>query len=114
MIVGDADRISSRLNKKITHHIPKSIRNREKPTKVLPRQNCKAKTPLIQLECDSTIGLHLLDYLDCAAHYHDQQFSIMAKAKTQFHLAALDTIFINFVPAERIRLLSSNFTIINH
>ena len=30
----------------------------------------------------------------CAAHYHDRQFPILAKASTQFHLAALEAIFI--------------------
>ena len=59
----------------------------EKPTKVLPRRNSKAKTPLNQLECDSAIGLHLLQNPDCAARYHDRQFSILAKARTQFYLA---------------------------
>ena len=83
-----------RLQERITQHIPKSIRNKEKPTKVLPRRNCKAKTPLHQMECDSAIGLHLLQNPDCAGHYHDRQFSILAKARTQFHLAALEAIFI--------------------
>ena len=59
-----------------------------------PRRNCKAKTPINQLECDSAIGLHLLQNPVCAAHYHDRQFSILAKARTQFHLAALEAILI--------------------
>ena len=87
-------RTSLRLQKRITQHISKSIRNKEKPTKVIPRRNCKAKTPLNQLECDSAIGLHLLQNPDCAAQYHYRQFSILAKARTQFHLAALEAIFI--------------------
>ena len=32
------------------------------------------------------------------AHYHDRQFSILAKARTQFHLAALEAIFIKTQP----------------
>ena len=60
----------------------------------MSRRNCKAKTPLNQLECDSAFGLHLLQNPDCAAHYHDRQFSILSKARTQFHLAALEAIFI--------------------
>ena len=60
----------------------------------MPRRNCKAKTPLNQLECDSAIGLHLLQNPDCAAQYHYRQFSILAKARTQYHLAALEAIFI--------------------
>ena len=105
-------RTSLRLQERINQHIPKSIRNKKKRTKVLPRRNCKAKTPLHQLECDSAIGLHLLQNPDCAAHYHDRQFSILAKARNQFHLTSLEAIFIKtrqsiFVPAERICQLSS-------
>ena len=59
-----------------------------------PRRNCKAKTTLNQLECDSAIGLHLLQNPDWAAHHHDRQLSISAKARTQFYLAALKAIFI--------------------
>ena len=43
---------------------------------------------------DSAIGLHLRHNPDSAAHYHDRQFSILAKAKTQFYLAVLKAIFI--------------------
>ena len=87
-------RTSLRLHERITQHIPKSIRNKEKPTKIWPRRNCKAKTPLNQLECDLAIGLHLLQNPDCTAQYHDRQFSILAKARIQFHLAELEAIFI--------------------
>ena len=38
-------------------HLP-SLFHEEKTTKALPRRNCKAKTPLNQLECDLAIGLH--------------------------------------------------------
>ena len=87
-------RTSLRLQERIAQHIPKSIRNKEKPTKVLPRRNCKAETLLNQLERDSAIGLRLLQNPDCAAQYHDRQFSILAKARTQFHLEALEAIVI--------------------
>ena len=83
-----------RLQEKINQHIPKSIRNKEKPTRVLPQQNCKAKTPLKLLECDSAVELPLLQNPDCAAHYHDRQFSILSKARAQLQLAALEAIFI--------------------
>ena len=60
----------------------------------LPKRNCKTKTPLNQLEYDSAIRLHLLQNRNCAAHYHDRQFSILAKARTQFHFAPLEAILI--------------------
>ena len=37
---------SLRLQDKINQHIPKLIRNKENPTKVLPKRNCKITTPL--------------------------------------------------------------------
>jgi len=41
---------------------PKSIRNNQKPTKIVPKQNCTEKistsTPKYP-QCDWTIGLHL-------------------------------------------------------
>ena len=51
-------------------------------------------TPLNQLDCDSAIGLHLIQHPDCASHYHIDQFSVLAKARTNFHLGALEATFI--------------------
>ena len=87
-------RTSLRLQDRINQHIPKSIRNIENPTKVLPKRNCKITTPLNQLDCDSAIGLHLIQHPDCASHYHIDQFSVLAKARTIFHLGALEATFI--------------------
>ena len=39
-------RTSLRLQDRINQHIPKSIRSKENPTKVLPKRNCKITTPL--------------------------------------------------------------------
>ena len=44
--------------------------------------------------CDSAIELHLLQNDECAEFYNDQQFSILAKAGTPFHLAALEATYI--------------------
>ena len=38
-------------------YFQKAFKNKKKVNKILPRRNCKAKTPLNQLECDSAIGL---------------------------------------------------------
>ena len=61
---------SLRLQDRINQHIPKSIRDKENPTKVLLKRTCKITTPLNQLDCDSAIGLHLIQNPDCASHYH--------------------------------------------
>ena len=88
------DRTSLRLRDRINQHIPKSIRNKENPTKVLLKRNCKITTSLNQQDCDSAIGLHLIQNLDCASHYHIDQFSILAKARTIFHLGTLEATII--------------------
>ena len=55
-------------------------------------------------------GLHLLQNPHCAAQYDDGQFSILAKARTQFLLADLEAqnTATNFVPAESFRPFSLN------
>ena len=86
-------RTSQRLHDRITQHIPKSIRNKSIPSRTLPTRDCKTKTSSIH-NCDSAIGLHLLQNDECAKFYNDQQFSILAKAQTPFHLAALEATYI--------------------
>ena len=66
-------------------YVGRIIQNKEKPTKFCQDETAK---------CDTAIVLHLLRNPDCAAQYHDRQFSILVKARTQFHLAALKAIFI--------------------
>ena len=87
-------RTSLRLQNRINQYIPKSIRNKENPTKVLPKCICKITTPLNQQDCDSAIGVHLIQNPGCASHYHIEQFSILAKARTIFHLGTLEATFI--------------------
>ena len=90
-------RTSLRLQDRINQHIPKSVRNKENPIKVLPKRNCKITTPLNQLDCDSAIGLHLIQNPGCASHYHIDQFFILAKASTIFHLGTLEATFIKML-----------------
>ena len=83
------------LHDKIAQHIPKSIRNKSIPLRTLPTRDCKTKTSSSH-NCDSTIGLHLLQCDKCAKFYSDQQFSILAKVPTPFHLAAVEATNINY------------------
>ena len=46
-------RASLGLRDRIKQHIPKSIRNKENPTKVLAKRNCKITSPLNQQDCES-------------------------------------------------------------
>ena len=69
-------RTSLRLQDRINQHVPKSIRNKENPIKVLPKRNYKITTPLNQQDCHSAIGLHLIQHPDCASPYLINQLSI--------------------------------------
>jgi len=90
-------RTSQRLQDRIKQHIPKSIRkshalkhaaNQNVIVNIQPRYQTQS------LSCDSTIGLHLLRNPICAQNYVDQQFSILTKGRSPFHLSVLKAIFI--------------------
>ena len=46
---------------------------------------------------------HLLNNKKCAAHYDDNQFSILAKGRTLFHLSTLEATFIKMLKPELCR-----------
>ena len=87
-------RTSQRLQDRINQHIPRCIRSDKRPTKNLPNQECKITgTPSVY--CDSAIGQHLLENKECAKHFNDAQFSILATARSSFHLSVLEATYIN-------------------
>jgi len=45
-------------------------------------------------QCDSTNGLHFLQNKEYANNYNNQQFSILARARSAFHLSALEVTYI--------------------
>ena len=79
---------------KINQHIWRCIRSDKRPTKNLPNRECKIiSTPSVY--CDSAIGQQLLKNEECAKHYNDAQFSILATARSSFHLSGLETTYIS-------------------
>ena len=94
-------RTTQRLQDRINQHIPKSIRTGHQQQKFQPQQNCK-KT-LTEINCDSAIGQHLLQNKTCANNFNTNQFSILAKARTQFHLSTLEATFIRILKPEMCR-----------
>ena len=87
-------RTSQRLEERIKQHVPRSIAN---PPASLNRQSlsrsCKANTRPHQFH-QSSIGQHLLDNAQCALHYSNKKFFILARGRSSFHLSALETTFI--------------------
>ena len=82
------------LSKRIVkQHIPKSITNPPTPhiRQSFPRPG-KDTSP--RQFHESAIGQHLLDNAQCALHYNKDKFSVLARARTPFHLSALEVTFI--------------------
>ena len=94
-------RTTQRLQDRINQHIPKSIRTGHQQQKFQPQRNCK-KTAT-EINCDSAIGQHLLQTETCANNFNTNQFSILAKARTQFHLSTLEATFIRILKPELCR-----------
>ena len=67
----------------------KTIRNKTNQERIQPAQKSKinSSTP----NCDSAIGTYLLKHPNCALHHNDNQFSILSKARSEFHLAVLES-----------------------
>ena len=85
-------RTPQRLQDRIRQHVPKTIRNKTNQERIQPTR--KSKINSSTANCDSAIGTHLLKHPKCALHYNDNQFSILSKAKSKFHLAVLKFIHI--------------------
>ena len=85
-------RTSQRLQNRIRQHVPKTIRNKTNQERIQPTRKNKinSSTPI----CDSAIGTHLLKHPNCALHYSDDQFSILSKTRSEFHLVVLESIHI--------------------
>ena len=87
---------SLRLEKRSNQHVPNFIRKKQQPTKILPEPKCKIRSIASHQQCVSAIGLHLMQNLECATQYSNDQFSILAKARFVFHLSVLEaTVYIS-------------------
>ena len=95
-------RTSQRLQEHIKQHIPKFTISTSR--KSLPRQ-CKANNSPRQFH-ESAIGQHLLDNPECASHYNDDKFSILARGRSLFHLSALEATCQSF-PSDTLQGKSS-------
>ena len=87
-------RTSLRLDERINQHVPNFIRRKQQPTKILPERKCKIRSTATHQHCGSAIGLHLMQNPECATQYSNNQFSILAKARSVFHLSVLEATYI--------------------
>ena len=87
-------RMSQRLEERIKQHAPRSIANHSaSPNRQSLSRSCKANTCPQQFH-ESSIGQNLLDNAQCALHYSNEQFSILARGRFFFHLSALEATSI--------------------
>ena len=88
-----AGHTSQRLEERIKQHIPKLIANPPTPhiCQSLPRPGMDTSPRQFH---ESAIGHHLLDNAQCALHYNKDKFSVLARARTPFHLSAQEATFI--------------------
>ena len=97
-------RTSQRLQDRIRQHVPRSIWNRigqgkqpeeEREHKQERKQPERLGKPTnLTPHCDSATVNHLLHKPKCASQCNDNQFFILFKARSNFHLSVLESIFI--------------------
>ena len=90
---GYVGRTTQRLEDRIKQHVPSSIRNKSRPQREQPPRSCRSK--IKTKTCDSAIVQHLLENPDCAKNYNGDMFRIIGKARSSFHLAVLESIYIS-------------------
>ena len=75
-------RTSSRLKKKVNQHVPNFIRRKQQSFKIPTERKCKIRSIAIHQQCISAIELDLMQNPECATQYSNDQFSILAKARS--------------------------------
>ena len=86
-------RTSQRLQNRIKQHVPQWLRQQlTPPRRSQPHRPCKRNDT--KPDCDSAIGQHLLENDQCAINYDNKRFSILAAARSSFHLNLLNAAYI--------------------
>ena len=92
VILAKKGRTTQRLGDRIKQHVPSNIRNTTALQREQPPRSCRSRNTA--KTGDSVIGKHLLDKPDCAKLYKDDTFQIIGRARSSFHLAVLESIYI--------------------
>ena len=88
-----AGRTSQRLQDRIKQHVLQWLRQQLTcPRRSQPYRSCKRTDT--KPDCDFAIGQHLLDNDRCALKYDDKRLSILAAARSSFHLNLLEATYI--------------------
>ena len=107
-------RTTQRLGDRIAQHIPKAFRQVKKnndhlSSKSSSSYNLRKRKPVSYVYCnlptyvDSAVGIHLLENPACAQMYSDEDFTILSRARSKYHLNILEAMFINSMKPELCR-----------
>ena len=84
-------RTSQRLSDRIKQHVPNAIRQKPIPTRKQPKRQCASTTTV---NCDSSIGRHLLSNKTCAEAYNESRFRILSKCRSSYNLKIKEAVYI--------------------
>ena len=87
-------RTFQRLQDRMKQHIPNAIRNQTQPDRSLFQPNPTSA---------SAIGQCLLNNKKCVSYNDDNEFSILSKERTLFHLSTLEATLIKMLKPELCR-----------
>ena len=80
-------RTSQRLGQRINQHVPKAVR------KALTQSDNTSRKTLLK-KSTSAIAQHLLENPKCGELFDMKQFTIIKRARTDFHLKVLESVYI--------------------
>ena len=80
-------RTTQRLQVRVNQHVPKFLVS-------FCKQPPNSRKPITHKTKLSAIGQHLKDNPQCGASYDASQFSVLARARSQFHLNVLEAVYI--------------------
>ena len=84
-------RTTQRLADRIKQHVPTSIRKKSSTIREQPPCLCKNNS---KINCESTIGQHLLTNPECAKTYTDDNFPVIGQGRLSFHVSVLESVYI--------------------
>ena len=84
-------RTSQRLEARMKQHVPNNL---------LRAMKINDQTKLEKTKWSSSIGQHLADNPKCGANFDASQFSVLRRARSDFHLKVLEAIFIQTTSPE--------------
>ena len=86
-------RTERRLRVRIKEHVPKSLIDAYKRSDVISGQLVKSNGKPYKTKLTS-IGQHLKDNAKCGKQYNISQFSVVARARSDFHLKVLEAVYL--------------------